>query len=100
MQFFPRDHLAGMFDENGQDLKGLPRKPQPDPVFAQLSRANIYFKHAEAADRWKLLYIGHKDSGSECVSHKYGFGRWALMLCGMRASGCVSNRVWKGARQG
>src|SRR6516162_8573945 len=35
MQFFTGDHLAGTFDQYGQDLKGLSRKPQPHPVFTQ-----------------------------------------------------------------
>jgi hypothetical protein len=34
LQFFTRNCLAGTFDQERQDLKGLTRKTQPNPVFA------------------------------------------------------------------
>ena len=60
MQFFAGDHLAGAFDQDGQDLKGLSRKPQPHPVFTQFSRLGIYFKSAEAADCGNLSCVWHR----------------------------------------
>jgi hypothetical protein len=34
LQFLTRDCLAGTFDQDRQDLKGLTRKTQPNAVFA------------------------------------------------------------------
>jgi hypothetical protein len=61
MQLLTRDHLAGTFNQDRQNLKWLPRKTQAHSVFAQFSRLMVDLESAKAADRGRLRCVRHSE---------------------------------------
>jgi hypothetical protein len=47
LQFLSGHHFAGVFQQDGQDLKGLARKFQLHAAFAQFSRWKVNFEGSE-----------------------------------------------------
>jgi len=54
-KLFSRDHLARLFQEHNQDLKGLVLQLDFHAVLAQFARSQVQLKRAET-DNWSGLH--------------------------------------------
>jgi hypothetical protein len=61
LQFLPTDDLAGMFQEHGQDLKGLLLKPDSQAVLAQFACTKIQLEHPETEAPANLIVRFHDE---------------------------------------
>jgi hypothetical protein len=60
-QFFPIDHLAGVFKQDGQKLQGASLDRQAHPAFSQFATADVQLKFAKSERRARLR-LGCQDT--------------------------------------
>ena len=74
MQFLACDEFPSAFNQDGEDLKRLPRKAQPHSVFTEFTGLTVDLKCAKAADGGRLRCVRH--------TNRKRTTRWAVLETG------------------